>query len=143
MAERPLASFELSAEPLNCGAIAGSVSSPSDGAVVFFVGVVRNEARGRPVVRLEYEAYARLASSEMERIFGEMRERFGVERVRVGHRTGICGIGEPSVAIAVAAPHRAAAFDACRYCIDELKKRVPIWKKEIYADGSAWIGERS
>jgi molybdopterin synthase catalytic subunit len=72
-----------------------------------------------------------------------MRARFGVERARVVHRVGICGIGEPSVAIAVAAPHRAAAFDACRYCIDELKKRVPIWKREVYESGAEWVGDRS
>jgi molybdopterin synthase catalytic subunit len=135
--------FELSAEPIDVASVTAFLASPSDGAVVVFAGIVRNEARGRPVVRLEYEAYDSMARSEMERIFAAMRERFGVERARVVHRTGRCEIGEPSVVIAVAAPHRAAAFDACRLCIDELKAAVPIWKKEFYADGSEWIGERS
>ena len=108
-----------------------------------FSGVVRNEARGREVVRLEYEAYDAMARSEMERIFATMRARFGVERARVVHRTGACAIGEPAVVIAVAAGHRGAAFDACRYCIDALKESVPIWKREVYADGAEWIGDRS
>jgi molybdopterin synthase catalytic subunit len=135
--------FALHAQPLDPGLAASQVPSSADGAVVVFLGIVREESRGRRVVRLEYEAYGSMAEAEMARIFAEMAERFGVERARVDHRVGICGIGDPSVAIAVAAPHRAAAFDACRYCIDELKKRVPIWKKEVYEGGAEWIGERS
>ncbi len=135
--------FELSAAPLDLPAIEAGVATVADGAVVVFVGVVREHARGKRVLRLEYEAYGSMAQTEMDRIFAAMRERFGVERARVVHRTGVCGLGEPSIAIVVAAPHRAAAFDAARYCIDTLKETVPIWKREVYSDGVSWIGERS
>lgn len=136
-------SFALSSAPLDPGALAAGVPTPADGAVVLFVGVVRESARGRSVLRLEYEAYGSMAEREMEAIFREMRERFGVLRARVVHRTGPCRVGEPSVAIAVAAPHRAAAFDACRFCIDRLKETVPIWKREVYEGGAEWIADRS
>jgi len=135
--------FLLTGSPIDPGAVAAAVPEAADGAVVLFVGVVRDNARGKRVVRLEYEAYGSMAETEMQQIFEEMRSRFGVERARVEHRTGTCAVGEPSVAIAVAAPHRAAAFDACRYCIDTLKQTVPIWKREVYADGAEWIGDRS
>ena len=135
--------FEVSAKPIEPAAVAAGLAAPADGAVVVFVGVVRDEARGRAVVRLEYEAYDAMARTEMEAIFAAMRERFGVTRARVVHRTGVCAIGEPSIVIAVAAAHRGAAFDACRYCIDTLKTTVPIWKREVYADGAEWIGDRS
>jgi molybdopterin synthase catalytic subunit len=139
----PRFAFELSATPLDVAAVARSVPATSDGAVVVFVGIVRDKSRGRRVVRLEYEAYDSMARSEMESIFGAMRDRFGVGRARVVHRTGVCALGEPSIVIAVAAPHRAAAFDACRLCIDEIKRTVPIWKREVYADGAEWFGDRS
>ena len=135
--------FTLTPDPIDPGNVAKEVAASADGAVVTFVGIVRVDSRGRRVERLEYEAYGSMAESEMAKILGEMRERFGVERARVVHRVGKCGIGEPSVVIVVAAPHRAAAFDACRHCIDELKKRVPIWKREVYEGGAEWIGDRS
>lgn len=120
-----------------------SLHGPQDGAVASFVGVVRNVARGQPVVRLDYEAYGSMAETEMQAIFETMRQRFAITGARVVHRVGTCRIGDPSIVIVVAAPHRAAAFDACRYCIDRLKETVPIWKHEYYENGAAWIGERS
>lgn len=136
-------SFRLSDRPLDAAAVLRDLHDATDGAVACFVGVVRGESRGRRVERLEYEAYGSMAEREMAKIFAAMAERFGVRRARVVHRTGVCRVGEPSVVIAVAAPHRDAAFDACRYCIDTLKRTVPIWKREVYEDGAEWIGDRS
>ena len=114
-------------------------ATPADGAVCLFVGVVRNENRGRPVLRLEYEAYEEMALSVMEEIAAETRRRFPVTAVRLVHRLGGLELGEASVAVAVASPHRPEAFAACRFAIDTLKAKAPIWKKEHYADGSAWL----
>lgn len=115
--------------------------SDADGALCVFVGTVRNENRGRRVVRLEYEAYESMALPLMQEIAAEVRRRWPVTDVRMVHRLGALAIGEASVAVAVASPHRDEAFAACRYAIDTLKKTVPIWKKEFYADGSAWLDE--
>ena len=112
-----------------------------DGALCLFLGVVRNENGGRPVVRLEYEAYEEMALPMMEEIAAEARRRFGASDVRIVHRLGRLEVGEVSVAVAAASPHRAEAFAACRHAIDTLKARVPIWKKEFYADGAVWREE--
>ena len=114
-------------------------TSPGDGAACLFVGVVRNENDGRQVERLEYEAYEEMAVPLMKEIAAETKRRFPVTEVRLVHRVGRLAIGETSVAVAVASPHRAEAFEACRFAIDELKATVPIWKKEYYADGTAWL----
>jgi molybdopterin synthase catalytic subunit len=116
-----------------------SGAAPEDGAVCLFLGVVRNENGGRPVRHLEYEAYEEMARPLMEEIAAEARRRWPVTEVHIVHRLGRLEIGEPSVAVSVAAPHRAAAFEACRYAIDTLKATVPIWKKEFYADGEIWL----
>lgn len=126
-------------EPIDLLALAGT--APADGALCLFVGVVRNENRGRAVVRLEYEAYEEMALPQMREVAAETRGRFPVTGVRLVHRLGALEIGEASVAVAVASPHRAEAFAACRFAIDTLKARVPIWKRELYADGSAWLDE--
>ncbi|MEZ4319827.1 MAG: molybdenum cofactor biosynthesis protein MoaE [Myxococcota bacterium] len=123
--------------PIDVHAVRRAVDDPGFGAVLVFEGVGRDHFEGRPVHALEYEAYAEMAVPEMERIAAEAAERFGA-RVAMVHRTGRVAIGEPSVVIAVGTPHRAACYEASRYAIDELKQRVPVWKKEIYADGSAW-----
>ncbi|HEY6546868.1 MAG TPA: molybdenum cofactor biosynthesis protein MoaE, partial [Vicinamibacteria bacterium] len=107
-----------------------------DGALCLFVGVVRNENGGRPVTHLEYEAYEEMALPLMEQIEAETRSGWPVTDVRLVHRLGRLEIGEASVAVAVASPHRAEAFAACRHAIDTLKAKVPIWKKEFYADGA-------
>jgi len=107
-----------------------------DGGVVTFVGVVRDKSdNGRSVVGLSYEAFEPMAIGEFERIAAEARDRFGNLRITIVHRIGELSVGDVAVAVVAAAPHRDAAFKACRYCIDELKRRAPIWKKERYADG--------
>jgi molybdopterin synthase catalytic subunit len=126
-------------EPIDIASL--SQTTPADGALCLFVGVVRNENRGRSVVRLEYQAYEEMALPLMQQISRETRQRFPVTEVRLVHRLGSLEIGEASVAVAVASPHRAEAFAACRFAIDTLKAQVPIWKKELYADGSAWLDE--
>ncbi|HYM49915.1 MAG TPA: molybdenum cofactor biosynthesis protein MoaE [Candidatus Limnocylindrales bacterium] len=132
----------LSEEPLDPQAIASRVRSDQDGAVVVFQGVVRDVARGRTVRALVYEAYGAMAQRQMEMLAAEAASRFAIGGLAVVHRTGTLQVGEVSVVIAVAAPHRGAAFDACEWLIDELKRTVPIWKKEIYTEGEAWIGDR-
>ncbi len=132
----------LSADPLDADALARAVKTDAHGAVVTFLGTTRETSPGdpRPVAALEYEAYASLAVAEMEAIAREARDRFGSLGIAMMHRTGRVPLGEPSVAVVVAAPHRAAAFDACRYAIDALKSRVAVWKREVYRDGgAAWI----
>lgn len=132
----------LSAEPLDPAALERAVRSDAHGAVVTFLGTTRETSPDdpRPVVALEYEAYESLAVAEMEKIAAEARARFGPLGVAMVHRTGRVALGEPSVAVVVAAPHRGAAFEACRYAIDALKARVAVWKREVYRDGgAAWI----
>jgi molybdopterin synthase catalytic subunit len=114
------------------------VKAAEDGAVAAFEGIVRNHSRGRATLYLEYEAYAPMALAKMREIAAQAREKFAVHRVVIIHRLGRLEIGETSVLIAVSAAHRAAAFDACRYSIDTLKRTVPIWKKEFFAHGAAW-----
>jgi molybdopterin synthase catalytic subunit len=127
----------LTRAPLDLSRI--GTADPRDGAVCLFVGVVRNENGGRPVSRLEYEAYEEMALPLMEEIARETLARWPITRVEMVHRLGTLSIGEPSVAVAVTSPHRAEAFEACRHAIDALKARVPIWKKEFYADGADWL----
>ncbi len=116
------------------------VADPGAGGIVLFLGVVRDNARGRRVQYLMYEAYETLARRELERIAAQAAQRWAVTRVAIAHRTGHLGVGEISVAIAVSAPHRAEAFEAARFCIDTLKLTVPIWKKEVWEGGAEWIG---
>lgn len=132
----------LSAQPLDPAALARAVQTSAHGAVVTFLGTTRETSPGdpRPVAALHYEAYESLAVAEMERIAQQTRERFGPLGIAMVHRTGRVALGEPSVAVVVAAAHRGAAFDAARFAIDALKARVAVWKQEVYADGgSAWI----
>jgi molybdopterin synthase catalytic subunit len=124
-------------EPIDVAALQATL--PADGALCLFLGVVRNENGGRGVRYLEYEAYEEMAAPLMREIEAEVRARWPVTDVRLVHRLGRLEIGEPSVAVAVAAPHRVEAFAACRYAIDTLKAKVPIWKKEFYADGAVWL----
>jgi molybdopterin synthase catalytic subunit len=135
-----MSTFEISVAaivepPAQRGDVDGGV-----GGIVTFEGVVRNHSADRAVLRLAYDAYAPLATKEGERILAEARKRYAVAHVACAHRTGVLAIGEVAVWVGAAAAHRDAAFAACRYVIDEVKRRVPIWKKEFYADGeSGWI----
>lgn len=131
--------IQLTREPLDRAALINAVSHPSVGGIVVFEGVVRNNARGKQVRYLEYEVYEQMACEQIRSIINEAHERYGVERVAVAHRFGRLEIGEASVIIVVATPHRSEAFDACRYIIDTLKTTVPIWKKEVATNGEAWV----
>ncbi|MFA5057245.1 MAG: molybdenum cofactor biosynthesis protein MoaE [Opitutaceae bacterium] len=132
--------FRLSSVPLDPGALQRELVEPRAGGCVSFEGRVRSRNEGREVRGLEYEAYGELAEKEGARILAEAREKFAIRSARCVHRVGRLQIGEIAVWAGVTAEHRAAAFDACRYIIDELKKRVPIWKKEHYASGATeWI----
>ena len=130
--------FELVHKPIDVDALLRHVRAGQDGAIVIFDGFVRNESHGRPTLHLEYEAYESMALTKIREIGAQVHERFSIHRVAIAHRLGRLEIGETSVFIAVSAPHRAAAFDACRFAIDTLKKTVPIWKKEFFADGAVW-----
>ncbi len=137
-------SCRITREPLNPAAILQEVTSPSDGAVLLFWGVVRNHNEGREVDHLEYEAYAPMAEAVLREIVREAAERWAVGDIAAIHRIGRLEIGEASVAIAVASPHRAEAYEASRYIIEELKRRVPIWKREGYVDGEReWLSGQS
>ena len=119
------------------------VAGEDAGCVVLFRGTVRNQARGKEVLRLEYHAYPRMVEEELRRIDAEIRARHEALRVAIEHATGVVPVGGCSVALAVAGAHRAEAFAAASDFMDALKARAPIWKKEIYADGSEWIGQGS
>jgi MoaE-MoaD fusion protein len=124
--------------PIDMAALVRDVRAERDGAIVTFDGFVRNESHGRRTLYLDYEAYESMALAKMQEIAHSLREKFAIDRVAMVHRLGRLEIGETSVFIAVSAPHRAAAFDACRFAIDTLKRTVPIWKKEYFADGAVW-----
>lgn len=132
-----MSAASLTRERIDPAALAST--TPADGALCVFTGVVRNEHQGRSVLHLEYEAYEEMALEQLQRVAEETRARFGVTHVQLVHRLGRMEVGETSVAVAVASPHRKEAFEACRYAIDTLKARVPIWKKEFYADGEVWL----
>jgi molybdopterin synthase catalytic subunit/molybdopterin converting factor small subunit len=135
--------FRLTDEPLDVDAAVREVASDDAGAVATFVGTTRARSRGRDVVRLEYEAYEGMAEAEMERLAADLARRYELIAVAIHHRVGVVEVGEQSVVIAISAPHRAAALDACRDAIDTLKLSVPLWKKEIYVGGEEWIGQGS
>jgi MoaE-MoaD fusion protein len=132
--------FKVYAGQLDAQAITASVEDDGAGAVVTFLGTVRDNARGRPVTHLDYEAYPEAAEKMLAKIAGEMRDRWPVLGVAIEHRTGKLAIGEVSVVIAVSSAHRDAAFESCAYAIERIKEIVPIWKKEFYEDGEVWIG---
>lgn len=128
----------LSADPLDEPTVRRAVTHPGAGAVLVFHGITRDTFQGRTVTRLSYEAYPGMAEAQMQSIVDEAADRWPGVRVSIGHRLGVVPVSEPSVVIAVSAPHRADCYAASRFAIDTLKARVPIWKKEHYADGSAW-----
>src|SRR3984957_5381944 len=130
--------FELVRAAIDAGALVRDVRAGQDGAIVTFDGFVRNESHGRETSYLEYEAYEAMALRKINEIGAQIHAKFAIHRVVIVHRLGRLEIGETSVFIAVSAPHRGAAFDACRFAIDTLKRTVPIWKKEYFADGAVW-----
>lgn len=131
--------FELTTEVIDLGSVARRVVLPECGATVTLDGYAREWTRGRQTLHLVYEAYAPMALNELRRLGREAHERFEIAHIGIVHRTGRLAIGETSVVIAVSSPHRAAAFAACEWAIHELKRTVPIWKKEVFADGEVWV----
>jgi MoaE-MoaD fusion protein len=131
--------FAVVDRPLSLAEALEAVSGPGNGGVVTFTGVVRDASHGKRVLRLEYEAYSAMAERKLAEIGADLAREHGVE-VAIVHRVGALAPGEAAVVIACAAPHRAAAFRACEACIDRLKREVPIWKREVFEDGSEWVG---
>ena len=134
--------IEIVDAPIDVNALIRPDGDGAAGGLVLFLGTVRNQTKGKDVVKLEYEAYGEMARLELEKIVDEGVRRFEVTSIDVVHRVGTLEHGEVAVAIAVRAPHRGAAFDACRFTIDTLKETVPIWKKEFFSDGAVWVGDR-
>lgn len=135
----------IESNPLDVSDAVARVSSPDCGGIAVFVGVVRESAAvedntAKPVVRLEYEAHPDLAEERLAEVSQEAAEKWDLRHVVAIHRIGTCELGEPTVIVACGAPHRGDALDACRFIIDALKLTVPIWKREVYADGSSWVG---
>ena len=134
--------FRVTTEPLSVQQVNDWVKRPTDGAVVTFDGIVRNNFDGRPVRYLEYEAYAAMAAKKLAEIGAEVQQKFAVGEIAMMHRIGRLDIGESSIVIAVAAPHRHAAFEACAYAMDRVKAEVPVWKKEFFTDGADhWVNQ--
>jgi MoaE-MoaD fusion protein len=131
--------FELTTDPLDVGEVARRIVSPSSGATVTLDGYVREWTKGRRTLYLTYEAYEPMALLEMQRLGAQAHTQFEITHIGIVHRTGRLEIGETSVVISVSAPHRRAAFECCEWAIKELKRSVPIWKKEFYEDGEVWV----
>lgn len=133
------ADIQISAEPLNIQQCINQVMSPDCGGIDVFIGTVRNATKGKAVIRLEFEAYEKMALSELNKIAQQAFDKWPVQKAVIHHRTGALAVGEIPVIIAVAAAHRDAAFETCRYIIDTLKQTAPIWKKEVFEDGEVWV----
>jgi molybdopterin synthase catalytic subunit len=131
--------FEITDQPLDPTPLVDAVRRDESGAVALFYGVVRNENLGRSVQYLEYDAYPEMAIKKMQEVAGEVTAKFPITAIGVLHRTGRLEIGETSLLVAVSSAHRGAAFEACHYAVDRIKQIVPVWKKEVWEDGSAWI----
>jgi len=131
--------FEVTRDPLDPAPLVAAVRRDESGAIALFYGVVRNENLGRRVQYLEYDAYPEMAVKKMNEVADEVRAKFAISDMGVLHRIGRLEIGETSLLVAVSSPHRAEAFEACHYAVDRIKQIVPIWKKEVWEDGSEWI----
>jgi MoaE-MoaD fusion protein len=131
--------FEITTEPIDVGAVARRVVLPQCGATVTLDGYAREWTKGRRTLYLVYEAYAQMAINELQRLGAQAHKKFDIAHIGIVHRTGRLAIGETSVVISVSAPHRRAAFEACEWAIRELKRTVPIWKKEVFEDGEVWV----
>ena len=131
--------IRLQDDPIRPEELLAAVRGDADGAVMLFIGTVRDRSRERQVIRLHYDAYPEMAGKELGHLRARALESYDISDVAIVHRLGRLEIGEVSVAVAVSAPHRAAAFEACRWIMDTLKRTVPIWKKEIFEGGEAWV----
>lgn len=133
--------FHITDSPLDAAPLVALVSTASDGAIVTFAGIVRNNFGGRATAYLEYEAYVPMALTVLEQLAEQAQQRWGTGTIAIHHRIGRLAIGETAVLIVVAAPHRHEAFEAAEWLMDQIKEVVPIWKKEVWADGAAeWVG---
>jgi molybdopterin synthase catalytic subunit len=135
--------FRVTDKPIDLHELVHCVTDPEAGAIATFIGTTRNNNQGRKVIALDYEAYPEMAEKELARLGEEAKKKWQICRMAIVHRIGPVQITEPSVIIAVSAAHREAAFAACRFAIEEIKKTVPIWKKEVYEGGEIWIGTQS
>lgn len=135
--------FRVTEQPLDLQELVRFVTDPEAGAIATFIGTTRNHNDGRKVIALDYEAYPEMAEKELTRLGAEANRKWRICRMAIVHRIGPVQITEPSVIIAVSAAHREDAFAACRFAIEEIKKTVPIWKKEIYEGGEVWIGTQT
>ncbi len=131
--------IEITDQVLDAEAITAQVRRDTNGAVVTFLGTTRSSTDGRTVLHLEYEAYRPMADNMLSDVAEEMRSRFSVEDVAIAHRVGRLEVGETSLVVAVASPHRREAFAACQYSVDRIKQTVPIWKKEFFEGGEVWV----
>lgn len=131
--------IQITAQSIDVSSCIDRVITPRSGGIDVFIGTVRNQTKGKKVLQLEFEAYEAMALKEMQLIADAMMAKWPLHKVVIHHRTGILQVGEIPVVIAVSAAHRDVAFDACRYAIDTLKQTVPIWKKEVFEDGSVWV----
>ncbi len=135
--------FRVTDQPIQLQELVRHVTDPEAGAIATFIGTTRNNNEGRKVIALDYEAYPEMAEKELVRLGNEARKRWNICRMAIVHRIGPVQITEASVMIAVSAAHREDAFAACRFAIEEIKKSVPIWKKEVYEGGEVWIGTQT
>lgn len=135
----PSPNHEIVEDPIDINDLLAKVAAPGAGAIATFLGVVRDNALGRQVLHLFYEAYPPMAVKELQRVEDEVRKRWEIEAIAITHRVGKLLIGEASVAIAVSSPHRKAGLDACHFAIDLLKEIVPVWKKEYWKGGEVWV----
>ncbi|HWP23470.1 MAG TPA: molybdenum cofactor biosynthesis protein MoaE [Candidatus Binatia bacterium] len=135
--------FRVTNQTIDLNQLVAYVTDPQAGAIATFIGTTRNHNQGRKVLALDYEAYPEMAEKELARIGADAKEKWPICRIAIVHRLGPVQIGEASVIIAVSSAHRDAAFAACRFAIEEIKKTVPIWKKEIYEGGEIWIGTQT
>lgn len=135
--------FRVTHQAIDLQELVRFVSDPEAGAIATFIGTTRNNNEGRKVIALDYEAYPEMAEKELARIGTDARKTWQISRMAIVHRLGPVQITEASVMIAVSSPHREAAFAACRFAIEEIKKTVPIWKKEVFEGGEVWIGTQS
>lgn len=131
--------IKITQKPIVVQDVIDLVYSDSAGAVDVFIGTVRNNTKSQQVVRLDFEAYEKMALNEMEKIAQLVKEKWPVEKIAIHHRVGTLDIGDIAVVIAVSTPHRKEAFEACQYAIDTLKQTVPIWKKEVFYNGEVWV----
>jgi molybdopterin synthase catalytic subunit len=135
--------FRVVDTPIKLQDLIDFVSDPEAGAIATFIGTTRNNSEGRRVIALDYEAYPEMAQKELARVGEEAKKNWDIRRMAIVHRIGPVQITEPSVMIAVSAAHREAAFAACRFAIEQIKRTVPIWKKEVYEGGEIWIGTQT